>query len=532
MKVGVIGAGPAGLAFAERLKAFCPNAKIVIYEKSKYIGGISKTVNYKGNRIDIGGHRFFSKSDEVMKWWTNKFPIDLSTSNERELIKYQGKERSIDGFRIATDKEKKSGKVMLLRKRKSRILFDKKLYDYPLNLNIKTIKNIGIIDMINVSVSYIKAKVSHKNLDNLEDFVISRFGKKLYSMFFETYTEKVWGRHPKEISAEWGAQRIKGLSIRRVLLDIFSKLWETKDFDKKSISQKGTETSLIERFLYPKYGPGQMWEEVAKELARKDVLIKLESPVLKVFFDDNDLLIKGIEYQDLTNQLIHQENFDYVVSTMPISELVENFSGEGSKELLDFDLKRIAKDLPYRDFITVGLLLKNISGPSNETLDDTWIYIQEDNVKVGRLQIFNNWSPFLVANQETYWVGLEYFCNKSDSIWKMEDDKLIDMAISELVELGFSTKEDLLDGTVLREANTYPAYFDSYMELDKLKDFFDKIPNLFLVGRNGMHKYNNQDHSMLTGFKAAELISQELISADNKSCLWVINTEQEYHEEK
>ena len=534
MKVAVIGAGPAGLAFADRLISIYPKAKIVIYEKSNYIGGISKTINYKGNRIDIGGHRFFSKSDEVMKWWANKFPIDPTSFSTDKMITYQNSSRSVDGFRLANKKERELGRVMLLRKRKSRILYNRKLYDYPLKLNMKTLKNIGLFNMFGIGRSYIASKFRMNKPSNLEDFIISKFGKKLYSMFFESYTEKVWGRHPNAISAEWGAQRIKGLSVRKVILDIIQKgLKKITPYSSSEIGQKNTETSLIEKFLYPKYGPGQMWEEVANDLRQEGIVIHMNQEVIQLHLD---ILGKSSQVNSITikdkNGKEHTEKYDYVISTMPVNELVEGFVSDKLDEFFPKEIRNIASELPYRDFITVGLLLNSLKDPSGNIIDDTWIYVQESDVKFGRLQIFNNWSPHLVSDQKKYWVGLEYFCNRGDQLWTSSDNDLINLAKREMCKLNLCKENDCIDATVIREAKTYPAYFDAYKEFDKLIEKFNHINNLFLIGRNGMHKYNNQDHSMLTGFRAAELIVKNQTSAIEKSKLWLINTEQEYHEEK
>ena len=534
MKVAVIGAGPAGLAFADRLISIHPKAKIDIYEKSNYIGGISKTVNYKGNRIDIGGHRFFSKSDEVMRWWAEKFPIDPKSLSKGNMITYQNSSRSTDGFRVANKKEIESGRIMLLRKRKSRILYKRKLYDYPLKLNIKTIKNIGLSSMIGIGRSYIASKFRINKPTNLEDFIISKFGKKLYSMFFESYTKKVWGRHPSAISAEWGAQRIKGLSVRKVLIDIIQKgLRQMRPYSSLEIGQKNTETSLIENFLYPKYGPGQMWEEVANDLRKQGIVIHMNKKVIKLDLDISGKTsqIKSITIEDIKGEK-QIENYDYVISTMPICELVEGIISDKLDEIFPKEIRKIASDLPYRDFITVGLLLKSLKDPSGCKIDDTWIYVQESDVKIGRLQIFNNWSPYLVSDSTKFWVGLEYFCNQGDKLWTATDSELIDLAKQEMSKLNLCQENDFIDGTVLREPKTYPAYFDSYKQFDKLIERFNYINNLFLIGRNGMHKYNNQDHSMLTGFRAADLIVKKETSPIDKNKLWLINTEQDYHEEK
>ena len=531
MKVAVIGAGPAGLAFTDKLLELRKDISIDIYEKSNYIGGISKTVNYKGNRIDIGGHRFFSKSDEVMKWWTNKFPIDISSLTDSDLISYQNSNRNIDGFKTIKDKKTNDNRIMLVRKRKSRILYSGKLYDYPLKLNLKTIKNIGTNKIINVGLSYLKSKLDKKEPKNLEDFIVSRFGYKLYTMFFETYTEKVWGRHPKEISPEWGAQRIKGLSIRKVIIDIvrklLSKIIKTQSY---GISQKDTETSLIERFLYPKYGPGQMWEEVANDLKEQNVNIFMNKPIKGIEFSSDKSKAESVLFNDEHGEII-KKKYDYIISTMPIKELIKSSKSENNEYIFPPEILKIADSLPYRDFITIGLLIKNISGPQMEPLDDTWIYVQEPNVKVGRIQIFNNWSPYLVADKKNCWIGLEYFCNENDELWNKSNKELIELAKEELLKLKLTNSDAFLDSTILREPKTYPAYFDSYENIDTLINYVNKINNLFLIGRNGMHKYNNQDHSMLSGFRAAEIIANNQVNAKSKEELWKINVEQEYHEE-
>jgi len=531
MKVAVIGAGPAGLAFSDKLLELRKDVSIDIYEKSNYIGGISKTINYKGNRIDIGGHRFFSKSDEVMKWWTNKFPIDTSSLNESELISYQNSSRNIEGLNTLNKNNRIDNRIMLVRKRKSRILYSGKLYDYPLKLNLKTIKNIGSLQILNVGLSYLRSKLNKKEAKNLEDFIISRFGYKLYSMFFESYTEKVWGRHPKDISPEWGAQRIKGLSIRKLIIDIVQKLLSKLiNNESDSIGQKNTETSLIERFLYPKYGPGQMWEEVANDLKEQNVNIFMNTPIKGIEFSSDKKKAERIVFRGKNGKVIKQE-YDYIISTMPIKELIELSKSESEQYIFPPDILKIAASLPYRDFITIGLLIKNISGPQQELLDDTWIYVQEPNVKVGRIQIFNNWSPYLVADKNNYWIGLEYFCNENDELWERTDVELINLAKEEIINLKLTNSDSFIDSTVIREAKTYPAYFDSYTEIDTLINCVNKKINLFLIGRNGMHKYNNQDHSMLSGFRAAEMIANNMVNSKAKEELWKINIEQEYHEE-
>ncbi len=533
-KICIIGAGPAGITFADKLLQLGGDFKIDIYEKSSYIGGISKTVEYKGNRIDIGGHRFFSKSDEVMKWWANKFPLALGNDEYSNGINitYHNQKKSIQGFRLAEKSDIDSGKIMLLRKRKSRILYERKLYDYPLKLNYKTISNIGIFRMISVIKSYLYSKFNKAKPDNLEEFIISKFGQKLYSMFFESYTEKVWGKKPKDISAEWGAQRIKGLSIRKIVLDIFTKT--LSGFSKKSnneISQKKTETSLIEKFLYPKFGPGQMWECVAEELTSKGVKILFNHEINSLKFDTKKKNLKSVEYRKTNGDFVEKE-YDFVISTMPINELINGIKDEKNLSPFSKNVYNDALKLPYRDFITVGILLNKLSGPNSEILDDNWIYIQEKDVKVGRIQIFNNWSPYLCSDTDKFWIGLEYFCNENDEFWNKKDNEIISMAKNELEKLKLAKNENILDAVILREKKTYPAYFGTYKNFNLIKKEINLVGNLFCIGRNGMHKYNNQDHSMLTALRAAELVHNNNLDISAKEKLWLINTEEEYHEQK
>ena len=470
-----------------------------------------------------------------MNWWSNKFPIALDKNNSNEQkITYQNQSRTVDGFfRIASEKELKNGNVMLLRSRKSRILYDRKLFDYPLKLNMKTIKNIGIKNMFKVGTSYLNSKLKRQDPRNLEEFIISKFGKALYQMFFETYTEKVWGQHPKNISVEWGAQRIKGLSIRKIILDIFKKNFSYLKNNKKTkdISQKNVETSLIERFLYPKYGPGQMWEFVSEELISKGVKIIMESEVIEFEMNNDDNRINGIKYKNRDSEII-SANYDYIISTMPIKDLYQGIKKNKKFSKQDERIFNIAKELPYRDFITVGVLLDKISGPNSEELDDNWIYIQEDDVRVGRIQIFNNWSPYLAANPNNVWIGLEYFCDEGDKFWNYTDNEIMKIAKEELIKLKLCKRSNIKDSTLIREIKTYPAYFGSYKNFDLIKSDLNNISNLFCIGRNGMHKYNNQDHSMLTAIRAAELLSNNSLKVSSKEDLWLINTEQQYHEEK
>tara|TARA_R110001583_G_scaffold33591_4_gene113488 strand:+ start:52 stop:1614 length:1563 start_codon:yes stop_codon:yes gene_type:complete len=508
----IIGAGPAGLTAAYEF-LMNTNIKPIVIEMSNDMGGISKTVNYKGNRIDIGGHRFFSKSDRVMQWWQNILPIENNQELPSFKIKYQEKEKEVIVNKNKRTEE--SDKVLLIRNRVSRIYFLQKLFSYPISLSYKTLSNLGFLTTLKIGFSYGYTKFFPiAKEESLEDFIINRFGKTLYKTFFKDYTEKVWGKSCAEIPAEWGAQRIKGVSISKVIKHAVS-LNKTK---------KNIETSLIENFLYPKFGPGQLWEEVARIVTLKGGEILTNSKATKI--KSENYSIKSITvYSSITNSELELRG-DYFISTMPVKELICNLSPKPPKNVLE-----VATNLVYRDFITVGLLLKEMKikdKKTNKLIKDNWIYIQEKSVKLGRLQVFNNWSPNMVNDPENVWLGLEYFCNEGDELWQKTGEDFIQFAINELASINIIDKNAVLDSTIIKMPKTYPAYFGSYNRFDEIKSFTNSIENLFLVGRNGMHKYNNQDHSMLTAMAAVENIKLNVKSKEN---IWAINTEQEYHEE-
>lgn len=515
-KIVIIGAGPAGLTAAnELLKNNTEEYEIVILEGSQSIGGISQTVRYNGNRMDIGGHRFFSKSDEVMNWWS-------------ELMPLQGKP-SCDDLKLGREKPLAEGgpdpeqtdRVMLVRTRVSRIYYRKKFFDYPIKMSASTIRNMGFATTMAAGFSYLKSAAFKKKEDSLENFYINRFGKKLYSMFFEGYTEKLWGRHPKEISADWGSQRVKGLSIRAVLKDMFSKA-----FGKKN---REVETSLIEQFWYPKYGPGQLWETAA------DVAVSKGAKLLKGYDVRNIVCEKGKITSVVCDTPEGEKTVegDIFLSSMPLKDLVCGMTGDKPSE----DMVAIAKGLPYRDFVTVGLLVKKLALENKtdiktlgDIVPDCWIYVQEPDVKLGRIQIFNNWSPYMVKDPEhTVWIGLEYFCEEGDAFWNMSDEECIRMASKELESMGVISAADILDSHRERVKKAYPAYFDTYAQIDDLIKCLDGYENLFCIGRNGQHRYNNMDHSMLTAIRAAQAIKA---GKTDKYDIWNVNTEKEYHETK
>ncbi len=517
----IIGAGPAGLTAAYELLDKT-DVKPIVYEMSNDIGGISKTVNYKGYRMDIGGHRFFSKSDVVMNWWLKFLPIEAG-ENQDFTITYQNQTRQIKNSEKQASLTR-SKNVMLVRIRKSRILFLRKFFDYPITLSKNTLINLGPFRTLNILFSYLQTKLFPiKKEANLEEFFINRFGRVLYQTFFKSYTEKVWGVSCSEISAEWGAQRIKGLSISKAVIHMVRKLLA---LNSKSVEQKDVETSLIERFLYPKLGPGQLWEDVAERVKAMGGEVHLNTKVQKLFTDGDSLT--GVEIYDSNTEEVKQVKGDYFISTMPVKQLMRSLQAD-----IPSDVIEISEGLVYRDFITVGLLVEKLiirdKEKSDKLIQDNWIYVQESDVLLGRIQIFNNWSPYLVKDNSKVWLGLEYFCYESDYLWRMKDEEMANFAINELVKIKFICREDVLDHTVIRVPKTYPAYFGTYPKFEKIKSYVDQFENLYLVGRNGMHKYNNQDHSMLTAMAAVDNIKRGVTGKIN---IWQINTEKEYHETK
>ncbi|MGP8174774.1 MAG: NAD(P)/FAD-dependent oxidoreductase [Terracidiphilus sp.] len=515
----IIGAGPAGLTAAIELQRRSGINPILI-EASQRIGGISCTIRYKGNRMDIGGHRFFSKSDRVMRWWLDLMPVETGTSGDGQF-RYQGQQCDLPAATKAHDPQTED-LVMLVRQRKSRIYFLRRFFDYPISLTAATFRNLGIVRTFRCGVSYMRsALLPQRRERSLEDFIVNRFGKQLYLTFFKSYTEKVWGVPCNEISAEWGAQRIKGLSLKGVVAHFLKKIFGPRHSG--DIAQKKTETSLIEKFLYPKLGPGQLWEHAADLVRAAGGEIHLGIQIDRIHVKGNKVVsVEGV------NGAGERAAFagDYFFSTMPVRDLVRGLSAPVPPEVAE-----VAEGLMYRDFITVGLLASRfaVTEKDGSGLKDNWIYIQEPDVAVGRLQIFNNWSPWLVANPGKVWIGLEYFCNDTDPLWKLSDEEMTRLAIGEVAKIGILKAEDVEDSHVVHVPKTYPAYFGSYDRFDAIRNYTDRIENLFLVGRNGMHKYNNQDHSMLTAMTAVENIVNGVTAKDN---IWAINTEMEYHEEK
>ena len=597
----IIGAGPAGLTAALELLRRTDVVPIVL-EASDSIGGISRTIRYKGNRMDIGGHRFFSKSDRVMQWW-----MDLMPPEDAAEVTYRGRTTSVGGrsqaatpgedaiagngrgkgtargeaepmggalrppndasagrfvrfgdarltsevegavVLTATIEEDVSGDVeqeahtvsaapaacadddliMLIRPRKSRIYYLRRFFDYPIRLTIGTLRALGAVRTIRVGASYLWSRVHQiKPERSLEDFLINRFGRELYLTFFKSYTEKVWGTPCDRISAEWGAQRIKGLSLTTAVKHFVQRAIRrgpSAPTASADVAQKGTDTSLIERFLYPKLGPGQLWEHVADLVRAMGGEIHMQQTVDAICCVGER--VAAIEARGASGSRERYEG-DFFFSTMPVKELVRALDAAVPE-----NVREVSEGLEYRDFITVGLLADRlrVQEADGSLLRDTWIYVQEPDVKLGRLQIFNNWSPFLVADPDKVWIGLEYFCYETDALWQMSDEAITQFAIAEIERIGILDAGAVRDSHVVRVPKTYPAYFGTYGRFEELRTYTDRFENLFLIGRNGMHKYNNQDHSMLTAMTAVDGIAAGHVS---KAALWSINTEQEYHEEK
>lgn len=517
----IIGAGPAGLTAAYELLDRT-DVKPIILEKSDYMGGLARTVVYKGNRIDIGPHRFFSKSDRVMDWWLKMMPLQATEGSEQKIT-YQQSSRVIAGNPSGPDPSV-DDKVLLTLSRQTRIYYLRKFFDYPVSLKAETLKNLGLLRTFKIGVSYLKAAaLPIKPEENLEQFLINRFGNELYLTFFKDYTEKVWGIQCDQISAAWGAQRIKGLNVLKTITHALKRIIGSAD----GIRQKGTETSLVEQFLFPKLGTGQMWEEVARQITEKGGRILTHRDVNGVQIEGNQVLSLSV-----TNSLTgEKESYsgEYFFSTMPMKELVRSLSIQVPSQI-----KEISEGLIYRDFVEVGLLVNKLNVYENtpegkRLIQDNWIYIQESDVKVGRMQIWNNWGPSMVADPNKVWLGLEYFVFENDEIWNLSDQAMIDLAKRELETIGIASQSEVVDATVLRVPKTYPGYFGTYDRFDELVKYLDQFENLFLVGRNGQHRYNNQDHSMLAAMTAVDNIAAGIKSKDN---IWAVNTEMEYHEEK
>lgn len=526
MKTGtaiIIGAGPAGLTAAlefERRSAIKP----IVIEASQTIGGLSRTVACSGNRMDLGGHRFFSKSDRVTQWWLDMMPVEAGASLAGNAgygeLRYQGQHREVP-LPLGAPDPRTEDRVMLVRQRRSRIYFLRRFFDYPIRLSAGTLRGLGFLRAARCGFSYLRAAATPRRQErSLEDFLVNRFGRQLYLTFFKPYTEKVWGMPCSEISAAWGAQRIKGLSLGGVVRNFFQKSFQRNRSD--GLAQKRIDTSLIEKFLYPKLGAGQMWEYAAHRVLEGGGEIHLGIVVDRILLEGNRVV--AVEGRNETGE---RRRFagDFFISTMPVRELIRALSCAVPSEVAE-----VAEGLMYRDFMIVGLLARQLAVREDDgsPLEDNWIYIHEPDVGVGRIQILNNWSPWLVSSPEKLWIGMEFFLNESDPMWKLSDAEVGRRAVAEAVKIGMLNAEDVEEAHVVRVPKAYPAYFGSYDRFDVIRQYTDRIQNLFLVGRNGMHRYNNQDHSMLTAMTAVE----HIVNGDfSKDSIWAVNTEMEHHED-
>ncbi len=464
-RVVVVGGGPAGLTAAYMLvKA---GAKVTVLEGTDMVGGISQTAVYKGYRFDIGGHRFFTKIQPVIDLWD-------------EVL----------------------GDQFISVPRLSRILYDGSFFDYPLKA-MNALRGLGIFNAIAIVLSYVKVQIwPNKIEDNFEQWVTNRFGKRLYEIFFKTYTEKVWGIECTEIRAEWAAQRIQNLSLGKAILNAAS-------LNKRSTKIK----SLIDEFRYPRLGPGQMWELTRDRIIEMGGEVIMETKALSHELTDGKVsavIAKGPDGE----KRFEAEHF---ISSMPVRSLVRSL-----KPAVPEPVVAAGEGLRYRDFLVVTLIIDAV-----DLFPDNWIYIHTPGVVVGRIQNFNNWSKDMVPDEGRTCVGMEYFCFEGDGLWTSSDDELIELGKTEIDKLGLVKREQIVDGAVVRMPKAYPIYDAAYRDhLDKVREFLDPIPNLHLVGRNGLHKYNNQDHSMLTSMMAVWNMQGA------KHDIWEVNTDFEYHEEQ
>lgn len=503
----VIGAGPAGLTFAYELLAKA-DVKPVIYEMRDCVGGIARTLDYHGNKIDIGGHRLFSNHDKINNWWVNFLPLQGAPSLDQIMLN----EKTLLPDKKATADPEKTDRVMLVRRRVSRIFFLQKFFRYPLSEHFDTIINLGFFRMSAIIFSYIKAHIFPiRDENNLEDFFINRFGRVLYVIFFKKYTQKIWGVSCRKISPEWGYQRIKKLNIARIIFNSFRRLLVSANANLAREEDPG----LVEKFMYPKLGIGQLWESVAEAVRKDGGQIVFSHKIVGLISAGNK--ITGVKVEDTVTGKTRTETGDYFISTMPVKDLIRCF-GKGVSD----EVREAAEGLPYRDFITVGLLLKSMKIKNNtrlKTIDnitpDNWIYVQDRGIKMGRIQIYNNWSPYMIKDIHTAWVGLEYFCSEGDSFWRKSDNEIIKYSIFETSKMGLADKDAVLDSVVIRTVKVYPAYFGSYSKFSAIRDFVNGYENLFLIGRNGMHRYNNMDDSMLTAMAAVDNIAKGVTTKEN-----------------
>ena len=459
----VVGAGPAGLTAAYELRKL--QIPVTVLEKDPIVGGLARTAEYKGNHFDMGGHRFFTKVPEVKRMW-------------HEVL----------------------GNDFLKRPRLSRIFYDGKYFDYPLK-PWNALTGLGFYEAIRVGLSYIKWQIRpHAVEETFEHWVTNRFGRRLFLTFFRAYTEKVWGVPCTELRAEWAAQRIKDLSLRSAITSMLFK-------------PRRTITTLIEEFDYPRLGPGMMWKAVAAAVAERGGTVLLEAPVTSIRHEGRRVSSVRCATRDGVREFPATD----VISSMPITDLVAKLDPRPPGEVMD-----AATWLNYRSFLTVCLIVRRA-----ELFPDNWIYVHDPDVRVGRIQNYKNWSPEMVADPTTTGLGLEYFCNENDALWMRPDADLVEMATRELARIGIAKEDEVVDGCVFRMAKAYPVYDSTYAKhLQIVRSYLATFENLQTIGRSGLHRYDNQDHAMVTGMWAARNLA-----FGEKNDVWSVNTEQEYHEE-
>jgi protoporphyrinogen oxidase len=472
-KTVIIGAGPAGLTAAYELSK--QGSPVLVLESDpEYVGGIARTIHYKGFRFDIGGHRFFSKAREIEDLWTEIAGPDL-----------------------------------LNRPRSSRIYYDGQFYAYPLR-PFEALSKLGIFESVRCVLSFLLTRLNpRRHVKSFEDWVVNQFGERLFRIFFKTYTEKVWGMSCQEISADWAAQRIKGLSLA-------SAIWHALSSRRKSEDRRQVIKTLIDTFRYPRLGPGMLWEKCAEKVRKHGGAVLLGRKVTACHFDPPSKLwtitCRGGDG--------HVEEFqsEHLISSMPIRELVTQLAPQLPAAVIN-----AARSLRYRDFLTVGLIVRD-----RDRFTDNWIYIHDPNVKVGRIQNYKSWSPEMVPDPALCSYGLEYFCFEGDGLWTAPDCDLIELAKREIQKVNLAASADVVDGCVIRQPKAYPVYDDAYQRhVETIRQALaENFPTLHLVGRNGMHKYNNQDHAMMT----ALLTARNILAGDQHYDVWAVNQDAEYHE--
>ncbi|MGF0019898.1 NAD(P)-binding protein [Sporofaciens sp. SGI.106] len=475
--IAIIGAGPAGLTVAYEILTHSSEYEVKVFEKESLVGGLSKTYCFSGNRVDIGGHRFFSKQPYINKIWNEVLP------------------------------EKEGG--MLNRRRVSHVFYEGKMYEYPIQLSMPTIRKLGVFDALFIIASYLKAKMKKRKINSLEDFYINQFGEKLYQMFFKQYTYKLWGIPAKDLSPNWGAQRVQGVSILAMLKNAFP-----------CFKRNNSCRSFSCQFKYPSYGSGQFWDELAKKVLKLGGEILLGAEVTAIYGSESR--VERLTYRK--NNRICNVNSDIIISSLPLRDLIFMLNNTSSV------IRNIAKGLHYRDMIIVALEIskKNLGEALCKYNNDCWVYVQDPDIGFGRIQLLNNWSSKMSGSNENFVLELEYYCFESERLWKMTDEKIIKEAFRDLIEHKFLIGEvKPINYMVKRIPKAYPIYIDQYCELNTVKEWINNLDNLYCIGRNGQHHYNNMDHSMMTGIVTASII---LGKKSNKEDIWSVNNDQEYIE--